>query len=124
MIEAQGQLSLGRWHKLFRLLAPRRRFLSRAETEQQRLIGQRNRRSPIESECAEIGDGRDSARSLFACQPSTACEIDEIAILLRKVGQRSLVRVPDNWDHDALTRFDGEADIDRFRTDCASADQT
>src|SRR5438874_2821974 len=54
MIEAQCDLRFGLGNKLFLRFIPRRRFLSRAETEEQGLIGQGNRRAPFDPKRSEI----------------------------------------------------------------------
>src|SRR5206468_1841271 len=54
MIEAEREFGLRGGNELLFLLAPRGRFLSGAEAEQKRLIGQGNWRAPIQAKGAEI----------------------------------------------------------------------
>src|SRR4029077_17640308 len=76
MIEAEREFGLRSGNELLFFLAPNGRFLSCAEAEKQRLIGQGNGCSPIQAESAEIGNGGDAAGGHFGSHPAPAGEID------------------------------------------------
>src|ERR1700680_1275485 len=54
MIETQCDLRLGLRNEFVFFFAPRRNFFPNAETEQKRLVRQRNRRAPFDTESSEI----------------------------------------------------------------------
>src|SRR2546423_3144886 len=93
MIEAQCQFCLRRRNELLLLVAPRWRLFPGAQSDQQRLIGQRNRRSPIETEGAEIGNGRDSAGSLLSGNSPPPRQLDQVVVTRRQIGERRFVGV-------------------------------
>src|SRR5256885_14657813 len=80
MIEAQCQLCLGRRNELLLLVAPGWRLFSGPQSDQQRLIGQRNRRSPIKTERAEIGNRCDSAGSLLSGNSPPPRQVDQVVV--------------------------------------------
>jgi len=76
MIEAEREFGLRSGNELLSPLAPNGCFLSGAEAEKKRLIGQGNGRSPIQAESAEIGNGSDAAGGHLGSHPAPAGEID------------------------------------------------
>ena len=114
MIEAERQLGLRHRDELLFLIAPARRLFARAEAEQESLIGQRNRRAPVEAERAEIRNRSDAACGHLACHAAFARQLDELRVTAREIGERRLVGVADDRNHDPFARFDRDADIDRL----------
>src|SRR5438309_7328341 len=81
MVETQSEFGLCGRNELVLLITPGRRLFSGPEANQQGLIRQRNRRSPIETECSEVRYRSNPAGCLFGSYPPAPVKIDQLAIL-------------------------------------------
>src|SRR5947209_12900334 len=112
MVETQSEFGLCGRNELVLLITPGRRLFSGPEANQQGLIRQRNRRSPIETECSEVRYRSNPAGCLFGSYPPAPGKIDKLAILSGEIAQRSFVGPANNRNHDAVLRFDCHSDVD------------